>query len=98
MGTWPVAGTHISRSKQKGRSVPCDAAGLAMVFEDRKMGELTETEKKLAVLVIREMDKNRRSIKDLERGADAVLKVFRKVTSPPKRSLLKRLLLPFGRI
>ncbi len=60
------------------------------------MSELTDTEKKLAVLVIREMDKNSRSLKDLEKGADAVLKVFRKVTAPPKRSLWKRLLLPFG--
>ncbi|PTQ70392.1 hypothetical protein [Pseudomonas sp. GV071] len=60
------------------------------------MPELTDTEKKLAVLVIREMDKNRRSLKDLEKGADAVLKVFRQVTAPPKPPLWKRLLFPFG--
>lgn len=61
------------------------------------MGELTDSEKKLAVLVIREMDKNRRSIKDLERGADAVLRVFRAVTAPPKRSLWIRMLFPFSK-
>jgi len=51
------------------------------------MRELNDTERKLAVLVIREMDKNKRSLKDLEKGADEVLKVFRKVTAAPKPSL-----------
>lgn len=61
------------------------------------MGELSDTEKKLALLVIREMDKNRRSIKDLERGADAVLEVFRKVTAPPRPSLWRRIAFPFSK-
>ncbi|MGY4533546.1 hypothetical protein ACVW0Y_002678 [Pseudomonas sp. TE3786] len=61
------------------------------------MGDLSDTEKKLALLVIREMDKNRRSLKDLERGADAVLEVFRKVTATPRPSLWRRIVLPFGK-
>jgi len=49
------------------------------------MGELTNTEKQLALLVIREMEKNQRSIQDLENGAQEVLDVFRKVTALPIR-------------
>jgi len=58
------------------------------------MRELNDTERKLAVLVIREMNKNKRSMKDLEKGADEVLKVFRKVTAAPKPSVWKQLLPP----
>jgi len=65
------------------------------------MRELSETEKKLALLVIREMDKNGRSLKDVERGADAVLKVFRDFTDAPRPHPVKRiiysLLFPFSK-
>lgn len=67
----------------------------------KRMGELTDTEKQLALLVIREMEKNQRSIQDLQKGAQDVLDVFRKVTAPerPNRmnQLLQRMLFPFGR-
>ena len=42
------------------------------------MDELTDTEKQLALLVTREMEKNQRSIQDLQKGALEVLDVFRK--------------------
>jgi len=65
------------------------------------MKELSEIEKQIAVLVIREMEKNRCDLGELERGADAVLKVFRRVTVPTRRFSFKRLvlrvLLPFSR-
>lgn len=65
------------------------------------MGELTDTEKQLALLVIREMEKNQRSIQDLQKGAQEVLDVFRKVTAPERPSRMKRLLhrmlFPFSR-
>lgn len=65
------------------------------------MGQLTDTEKQLALLVIREMEKNQRSIQDLQKGAQEVLNVFRKVTAPerPNRmnQLLQRMLFPFSR-
>lgn len=67
----------------------------------RQMKELSEIEKQIALLVIREMEKNPRNLQDLQLGADAVLKVFREVTAPPRRFSLKRrvlqVLLPFSK-
>ena len=64
------------------------------------MKELSEIEKQIAVLVIREMEKNQRSLGELQEGADAVLKTFREVTAPPRpfsvRRLMLRVLLPFS--
>lgn len=65
------------------------------------MKELSEIEKQIAVLVIREMEKNPRNLRDLQLGTDAVLKVFREVTAPPRPFSVKRLvlqvLLPFSK-
>ncbi len=65
------------------------------------MRELSETEKKLALLVIREMDQNGRSLKEQERGASAVLKAFRKSTAAPQPHplirLVRSLLFPFSK-
>ena len=65
------------------------------------MKELSEIEKQIAVLVIREMEKNPRSLRELQTGTDAVLKAFRAVTAPPRpfsiRRLVLQVLLPFGR-
>lgn len=65
------------------------------------MKELSEIEKQIAVLVIREMEKNRRSLRELQEGTDAVLKTFREVTASPRPFSIWRLvlqvLLPFGK-
>ncbi|MGY4532475.1 hypothetical protein ACVW0Y_001599 [Pseudomonas sp. TE3786] len=64
------------------------------------MNDLPENEKQVALAVIREMTKSKRSLQDTQRAADEVLKVYRKVTAPkaPNRvaRVFRRLLLPFG--
>ncbi|GLK89502.1 hypothetical protein [Pseudomonas turukhanskensis] len=64
------------------------------------MNDLPENEKQVALAVIREMAKAKRSLQDTQRAADEVLKVYRKVTAPkgPNRVLavFRRIVLPFG--
>lgn len=66
------------------------------------MKELSEIEKQIAVLVIREMEKNQCSLRELQDGTDAVLKTFRQVTAPPRpfsiRRLVLQVLLPFSKL
>ncbi|PTQ69906.1 hypothetical protein [Pseudomonas sp. GV071] len=64
------------------------------------MNDLPENEKQIALAVIREMTKSRRSMQDIQDAADEVLRVYRKVTAPkgPNRVLaaFRRIVLPFG--
>lgn len=75
-----------------------DTSGLAKRYP--QMNDLPENEKQIALSVIREMTKSRRSMQDIQDAADEVLRVYRKVTAPktPNRvwRLCQRLLLPFG--
>ncbi|MEN0106377.1 MAG: hypothetical protein AAGC84_08115 [Pseudomonas sp.] len=64
------------------------------------MNDLPDNEQQIALAVIREMAKSQRSLQDTQHAAEAVLKVYRKVTAPPTPNrmarVLRRLLLPFG--
>lgn len=64
------------------------------------MNDLPENEKQVALAVIREMAKSRRSLQDTQHAADEVLRVFRKVTAPKGGNRVwaafRRIVLPFG--
>jgi hypothetical protein len=64
------------------------------------VNDLPENEKQVALAVIREMAKSKRSLQDTQRAADEVLRVYRKVTAPKGGNrvlaVVRRIVLPFG--